>query len=89
MLSIPGLAQHDTFPYGRVTYADLNTQYPQDTSASVVIIQEFGRAEIDNENDHNLLFTYHVKFKVLKKEGLDEANIEIELRKKQECYRGV
>jgi hypothetical protein len=81
LLSIPCFAQHDTFPYARITYAELDTKYPQDTSASIVIIQEFGRAEIDNENDHNLLFTYHVKLKVLKKEGLDEANIEIELRK--------
>jgi hypothetical protein len=73
-------AQDQFFPFGKVTYSDLGTTY-KDTSAAAVVIREYGKSEVDNGNDHNLLFTYHVKIKILNERGLDEANIVIPLRK--------
>jgi hypothetical protein len=73
--------QDNPFPYGKVGLVDLNLTFVKDTSAVAVIIKELGRSEIDNVGNHNLLFTYHVKMKILRKEGLDFANIELNLHK--------
>lgn len=70
------------FPFGRITYDDLLMKsYPKDTSAYAVVLDEFGEAYIDNTGENNLLLEYHVKIKILTKQGLDQANFEIALRK--------
>src|ERR1044071_366849 len=70
------------FPYGQVTHADLDMKvYEKDTAAAAVVLDEFGEAFMDNENAHNLVFRYHAKIKILKKEGLDYANFVIYLYK--------
>jgi hypothetical protein len=70
------------FPYGKVTHADLDMKvYEKDTAAAAVVLDEFGEAFMDNENAHNLVFRYHAKIKILKKEGLDYANFVIYLYK--------
>jgi transglutaminase-like putative cysteine protease len=70
------------FPFGRITYDDLLMKsYPNDTSAYAVVLDEFGEAYIDNVGENNLLLEYHVKIKILSKQGLDKANFEIALRK--------
>jgi hypothetical protein len=77
-------AQSDAggFPYGKVTYRELEMEkYDRDTSASAVILNEFGEAHIDSENDHNLIFTYHSKIKILKTQALEIADFEIPLHK--------
>lgn len=84
LVSLYCTAQQDPFPFGNVTVNDLNAKCSNDTSASVLILREFGRSEIDNGNDHNLIFTYHVKLKILKKAGLDQANVEIVLDRRKE-----
>lgn len=78
----PGFGQDGDFPFGKVTYRDLEMKnYPKDTSAVAVVLNEFGKAYFDNGNDYNLMFEYHVKIKILKKEALDYADLEIALRK--------
>jgi hypothetical protein len=72
------------FPFSVITIQDLNFKYEKDSTAIAVIIREFGHAEIENSNDNNLLFTFHVKMKILKKEGLSLANIELQLDKQKE-----
>jgi len=57
--------------------------YDVDTSAAAVVLNEFGEAFIDNENDHNLILQYHVKIKILKKQGLEQGTIEIPLYKQE------
>jgi hypothetical protein len=93
LISLPVLAQDFGFPYGQVTYKQLNMErYDSDTSAAAVVLNEFGMANIDNGGDHNLMFYYHVRIKILKTEGLKYANIEIPLHKnesRQEFLRSV
>lgn len=75
-------AQEGDFPFGKTTYRELEMKaYPRDSSAVAVVLNEFGQASFDSGNDHNLLFDYHVKIKILKKEALDYANVEIALSK--------
>jgi hypothetical protein len=57
------------------------TRYPADTTAAAVVLDEFGEAYVDNGGDNNILLEYHVKIKVLKKDGLSEANFSIPLYK--------
>ncbi|HEY0654729.1 MAG TPA: DUF3857 domain-containing protein [Chryseosolibacter sp.] len=70
------------FPEFKTTYTELNLKsYAPDSSAVAVVLNEFGKAYFDNGNDYNLMFEYHVKIKIFKKEGLEYADIEIPLRK--------
>jgi hypothetical protein len=75
-------SQGNGFPYGQVTYRELDLkEYPADTSAVAVFLDEFGEAYIDNYNDNNILFEYHAKIKILKQAGVSYGTYEIPLRK--------
>ncbi|HYG02411.1 MAG TPA: DUF3858 domain-containing protein [Chryseosolibacter sp.] len=80
ILSIPAFSQNDGFQYGQITQQDFQIQFEQDTSAACLVLNEFGEAHISTENG-KLLFEYHVKYRVLKPEGLKIANYEIPLYK--------
>lgn len=68
------------FPYGAVTLSDLTMKrYDRDTTAGAVVLKEFGEAFISNE-DYHLVFKYHVRMKILKKNALDRGNIKVWLR---------
>ncbi|MBL7872748.1 MAG: hypothetical protein JNM78_14115 [Cyclobacteriaceae bacterium] len=72
------------FPYGKITYEEFTKRLiNQDTSASAIILNEFGEAYIDDDGENNLLLEYHVKIKIVSKQGLDKANFEIPLRKSE------
>src|SRR5688500_393642 len=72
--------QGQDFPYGSVSAADLHMAvYAPDTSAGAVVLKEFGEAYISNGENYNLIFKYHVRIKILNKNGLDHSNIEIPL----------
>ncbi|HEY0740900.1 MAG TPA: DUF3857 domain-containing protein, partial [Chryseosolibacter sp.] len=82
LFTVQLVAQEGDFPFGKTTYRELEMKvYEKDSSASAVVLNEFGQAYFDSGNDHNLLFNYHVKIKILKKEALDYANLEIALSK--------
>ena len=75
-------AQEGDFPFGKFSYRDLELKtYPRDTSAVAVVLAEFGKAYFDSEDDYNLMFEYHIKIKILKKGGLDYANVGVNLYK--------
>lgn len=79
-----GLSQGNSFPYGQVTYAHLDLKrYDRDTSAAAVVLKEFAEAFVSTESDKGLIFEHHYLIKILKKEGLDEANILIPLYKSE------
>ena len=75
--------QYDNgFPFGKISYAELEMKnYPKDTAANAVVLNEFGEAYIDSDGDNNLVLEYHIKIKILKKQGLDQANFSISLYK--------
>lgn len=81
LLSLLPVSAQD-FQFGAIPLNDLRmTVYPRDTNASAVVLQEFGQASISNGGDYNLIFRYHARIKILNKNGLSQANIEIGLRK--------
>ncbi len=81
------ISQDHGFPFGQVTYRELEIKkFDQDTAAVAVILDEFGEAYVDNNNDHNIIFEYHVKIKILKKAGVKYGDFEIRLRK-NESYK--
>jgi hypothetical protein len=70
------------FPYGKISYGEIDVKtYPADTSAKAYVITEFGKTIFDYDNINELLFDYHVKIKILRQEGLSQANVEIPLYK--------
>lgn len=76
------LAQSEPgFKFGAITYADLNmTVYSKDTTAVALVLNEFGNSYLQSESPYNLELEYHVKIKILKREGFEKANFEIPLR---------
>lgn len=80
--------ERGNFPENQATYTELNSRfYPLDSSAVAVVLNEFGKAYFDNGNEYNLMFEYHVKIKIFKKEGLEYADIEIPLSKSSETKK--
>src|SRR5688500_12541009 len=70
------------YSFGSTTYKELAIKtYDPDTSAAALILQEFGHSTVESANNNNLVYTYYVKMKILKKSGLDKANITIMLQK--------
>ena len=77
-------SQRNGFPYGQSTYRELEMkQYDADTAAVAVVLDEFGEAYMDNDNDHNLIFEYHARIKILKQAGVSYGTFEIPLRKSE------
>ena len=73
-------AQNNGFPFGNVLLREVEMKnFPADTSAAAVVLNEFGEAYIDQEGDHNLVFEYHTLIKVLKPDGSRQANVNIPL----------
>jgi transglutaminase-like putative cysteine protease len=74
-------AQEIGFPFG-ATYNNLAyVPTPRDSSAEAIVLQEFGEARFENAGDYSLIFEYHVRIKILTKDGLKYADVEIPLRK--------
>jgi Domain of Unknown Function with PDB structure (DUF3857)/Transglutaminase-like superfamily len=75
-------AQENGFPYGQISFDQLAAKgYLRDSSANAVILREFGEAYVSSESEKGLIFEHHYLIKILKTEGLGEANITIPLRK--------
>jgi hypothetical protein len=78
LVSVSAFSQTEYFPFGKISLDELRmTSYASDTTANAVILREFGEAYIQSSPSISLIFTYHVKIKILKKDGLDLGNISI------------
>lgn len=79
---IPAFSQGNGFAYGLVSAEQiLATGYVRDSSANAVVLREFGEAWVSSQEGKGLIFEHHYLIKILKTEGLNEANISIPLRK--------
>ncbi len=79
--SLSSLGQNHGFPFGSFSLKELEMQiYPLDSAANSIVLDEFGEVYFDNDNG-NMIVEYHKKIKVLKKEGVEQANFSILLRK--------
>ncbi len=74
-------AQNHDFKFGEIRIKELEMKtYPLDSAASAVVLNEFGEAYFD---EGKLYFEYHVKMKILTKEGLKYGDFRIPLRKNE------
>ncbi len=75
-------AQEGDFDFGVADNFHLNQKtYPKDSTANAYVIKEFGSAYISEGENIGLVFTYHIKIKILTNNGLNQANITIPIRK--------
>jgi hypothetical protein len=81
LISTGALAQKAPGKFGDIPMADLTMKtYGKDSSASAVVLFDFGNAYIsDRGDDYILRFERHVRIKVLKKDGLSQADIFVPL----------
>ncbi len=78
--SLTAFSQNGDFPFGKITHEELGMKiYEPDTSASAVILNEFGRAYFNDEV--HIVFERHVKIKILKKSDVDLGNFSVSLYK--------
>jgi len=74
-------AQPEDFDFGNIKMPEINLKaFPGDSTATAVILREYGSAHIDNDS-YRLIFRYHVRLKILSKDGVKHANFEIPVRK--------
>lgn len=79
---LSGLAQGNSLPYGHINAGQLLLKsYERDSSAAAVVLKEFGEAYVSHDTDQGLIFEHHYVIKILKPEGLKEADIAIPLYK--------
>jgi hypothetical protein len=72
-------AQGNGFAFGEVSLKELEMRdYPHDSSAVAVVLNEFGEVFFE---DGKMILEYQKKVKILKQEGVDEANFSVFLRK--------
>ncbi len=71
------------FEFGKISPEELNLKKtPFDSTANAVVLREFGTANIQIDEDRGnsyISYDYHVKIKILNKQGFKHANIEIPL----------
>jgi hypothetical protein len=69
-------SQTSPITYGVVTKADLMTElYPAEKGAEAIVLCDYATAEINE--DLQIEFTRHVRIKIFKASGLNQANIQI------------
>ncbi len=75
-----GFAQKAPIKFGKVSMDEMKMSvYDKDTTAKAVVLADFNRTEITYDQRDGFVIAADVvkRIKILKKEGLDEANIEI------------
>lgn len=78
-------AQSPPMKWGKIEQDDLEMSiYPQDSGAAAVVLADYGKVSFAyfDHSGINLQFDRHVRIKILKKTGLDQANIEVPLYRK-------
>lgn len=76
-----GHAQHGDFEFGAVSAsAFFMKKYSLDTTADAVVLKEFGRTVIDNDQDNMLVHFRHVRIKIFNERGLRKATFTIPLQ---------
>lgn len=84
---VPQMLQAQDFPYAEFDRNAIAMQnYPADTSASAVVIKEFGETRISNQDRTPLIFQYHVKIKIFKSKGFDQGNVVIPIYKQDNNF---
>ncbi|MEN8119179.1 MAG: DUF3857 domain-containing protein [Bacteroidota bacterium] len=76
-------AQKAPIKFGKVSKEELEMKvYEKDTAAEAVVLAEYGASEIryvSSDKGFVLVFENHTRIKILKKEGLDYANVDVRL----------
>ncbi len=73
------MGQGHGFPFGVASMSELQmTDYPLDSSASAVVLDEFGEVYFDY-TEYKMYVEVHRKIKILKKEGFEKADLSISL----------
>lgn len=78
-------SQNVEFPtWGQFSEYEKNmTVYEKDTTANAVILQEVGYSYTEDGGDYNIVTDFHIRIKILKKEGFENGNIKIRLYKEE------
>lgn len=83
LLSFTCLAQDHGFKFGQTRISELRMEnYPKDSTANALVLDEFGESYIDNTH-YDLLHKYHIKTKIFNSKGFDKANISILVYKQE------
>ncbi len=79
VLATTSYCQNSPIKFGEIPIEDMKMKvYNSDSSASALVLTDFGKAYIQlTLDDAVLVFERHVRIKILKKEGLDWANVSL------------
>jgi transglutaminase-like putative cysteine protease len=74
-------ASSQDFPFGTPSFEELQMKrYEKDTSASAVVLREYGTTFINSTNI-DVVFEYHVRIKVFNSKGYKKGNVELPIHK--------
>lgn len=76
--SLKLLSQTSPITFGEVSRVDLETlPYPQEKGAEAVVLYDYATAKMIYNDGFKIEFTRHVRIKIFKAAGYDQANIQI------------
>ena len=79
---LSSMAQEGDFAFAKPSSAEFEMkQYAKDSSANAVVLNEFGKARMQVDENLNLIFEHHVRIKIFNEKGFKNGNIQIVLRK--------
>ena len=85
------VASAQDFPYEKASPEELGMKvYDKDTSANALVLNEFGKASINEtyRNDLRLTFEYHTRIKIFNHKGFSHGTIELLLRNSEDNNSG-
>lgn len=77
-------AQKAPMKWGQIPPEDIAmTTYEADPDAEAVVLGDYAVIDIDLSRDYYVNYTYHIRTKILTKEGVDRASVKIPFYKKE------
>lgn len=71
-------AQKSPMKWGKIPSQDIvMTTYEADPDAEAVILGHYAKIDVDRFRDYDTYYTYHIRIKILSKEGVDRASAKI------------
>lgn len=81
-------AQAPPMKWGQVDEEDLNmTTYAADPDADMLVLCDYGTTTLEIKDDIEVVYTRHIRIKILTEEGAEEADAKIYHHRKERIYK--
>ncbi|MCU0383917.1 MAG: DUF3857 domain-containing protein [Cyclobacteriaceae bacterium] len=89
-ISVLGFTQNTGIDFGKISVASFNVQSELiDPETPAIVLYEYADIYFDTEDTYQLMYEYHTIIKILKPEGLSEADVSIPIYKNEKAKEKI